>query len=491
MKHDLSQITSYLGAGYSLFWVESSEPRRALEQLSEELKNYERKDSSKYRLTIWDCTASGKQADPKFPVQNLSDEHPLTVKVVKNFHWFIESPQLIQLIENNVEVWKSQGQALVVISNKAKIPPELEKDFLVMEQSLPSEDDIVESVGHIVESTGGKAKMPEGDELNSVIKAGKGLARLEVENALARSFVTTGHFDPAMLNDHKAMAVERQGLLEVVRPDLTLDDIVGYDQIKEFCWPITEDTLGVLIFGPPGCGKTFFVYCLCGESGLPTFKLDSGKLFSKFQGESDRLVREAQEMISATGECNLIIDEFEKQFAGAGGDGNLDSGTTRRTAGKWLDFLEFKNRPKGVHVYGTCNSFRGIPPEYFRPGRWDSAPFFIDLPSRDEQLAIMNHYIEKYELDVKDSDRPKMDGWTGAEIEACARIAKIRGWTLKKASNFILAQSKTADAEINALREWAMGGDKWEPGKGRAIPASKIKVDNGDQTKRNVVKLDR
>lgn len=491
----LREITSYLGAGYSLFWIETSEPRRALEQLSENLKEYKRKDGSQYSLSVWDCTAQGKGADPKAPIQAMDEAEPLTVKVVKNYHWFIKQPAIIQSIENRVEAWKSKGQAIVIISVKADIPPELEKDFLVMELGLPGEDDIIGAIQHIVDSTDGRVSMPEGEDLEAIVKAGRGLARLEMENALARSFVTTGGFDPSFLNDHKAMAVERQGLLEVVKTDLTLDDVVGYDQIKEFSWPITPESLGFLVIGPPGCGKTYFIYCLCGQSGLPTFKLDTGKLFSKFQGESDRLAREAQEMLSAVGECNLIVDEFEKQFAGAGGDGSLDSGTSRRTAGKWLEFFELKNRPKGVHIYGTCNSFRGIPPEYFRPGRWDSAPFFIDLPTKEEKEAITTYYVDKYEL-TKDQLKalPTMEGWTGAEIEACCRIAMQRGWTLEKASNFILAQSKTADAEVDALREWAMDGTDWEVGKGRAIPATRVSVKNGGSKakgKRKVVKLDR
>jgi len=489
-KANLKQITSYLGAGYSLFWVETSEPRRALTELKRELDEYTRKDGEKYSLTSWDCTASGKEADPKTPLQAMDDAPDLTVKVLKNYHWFIKQPNLVQSIENRVEVWKNRGQAVVIISVKAEIPPELEKDFLVMELDFPGDEVVVGAVDHIVNSTGGKLKRPDEGRLNSIVKASKGLTELEMENALARSFISTGDFDPEYLNDHKAMAVERQGLLEVVKTDLTLDDVVGYDQIKEFSWPITENSLGFLVIGPPGCGKTYFIYCLCGESGLPTFKLDSGKLFSKFQGESDRLVRDAQQMLGAVGECNLIIDEFEKQFAGAGGDGSLDSGTTRRTAGKWLEFLEYKNRPKGVHVYGTCNSFKGIPPEYFRPGRWDSAPFFIDLPNDEEKQAILNYYIDKYGIDEEQQVIPQMEQWTGAEIEACCRIAVNRGWTLAKSSTFVLAQAKTAEEDIMQLREWAMGGDEWVLGKGRAIPATKVKVKNGKAGKRKVVRLD-
>ncbi len=489
MTTSMMEITSYLGAGYSCFWIETSEPRRAATTLADIFKDYQRKDGSQYKMLSWDCTAVGPDANPAVPIMSMDKAEDYSVMVLKNYHWFIDKPPIIQNIENRVEIWKSKGQAIIILSPKVAFPAELEKDFLLMELPLPGAEEIGNAVGYLHESVGGVIELPKGDKLEAIVRAGKGLAQLELENALARSFVDGGNFDPDYLSDHKSMSVERRGLFEVVRSNLTLEDIKGYDRIKEFAWPITPKTLGFMNIGPPGCGKTYFLECLCGQSGLPTFKLDAGNLMSKFQGESDRLVREAQALLRAVGECNLIIDEFEKQFAGAAGDGTLDSGTTRRTTGAWLQFLEAKNRPEGVHIYATANGFEGIPPEFLRPGRWDSAPFFIDLPTKEEQDEILTFWAGRYGDAAKYP--PKMELWTGAEIEACCMIAKNRDWDLMKASRFILPQAITMQEKIGALRHWAMDGDKWVEGKGRAICASTIKIANGKPVKRKVVRIDK
>jgi len=488
---DCREITRYLGAGYSCFWIETAEPRRAAEAISKQLNEFTRKDGHQYVGAAWDCTnvEQGKGINPLQPILTLDKAEDFMVMVLKNYHWYIEKPQIIQSIENRVEVWKGKGQAIVIISPSAKLPPELEKDFLLMGLPLPGDEEIVDTITFMQGGTKGDKLTITDEKRDLLVRSGKGLGRLELENSLALSFVTTGSFEPVYLGEHKAMAVERQGLLEVVKTDLTLEDVVGYDQIKEFAWPIQEDHLGFMSIGPTGTGKTYFMYCLCGQSGLPTFKLDAGKLTSKFRGEGDRLTREAQEMLTAVGECNLIIDEFEKQFAGAGGDGTLDSGSTKRETGKWLEFLEIKNRPKGVHVFGTCNSFIGIPPEYFRPGRWDSAPFFIDLPTQEEQVAILAYWAERYGLPPQGLGTKDMVQWTGAEIFACCHSASTRNWDLAKAARFILPAAKTNQEQVDALRHWAMGGDKWVPGKGRAIPATSVSVSNGP-IKRQSVRLD-
>jgi SpoVK/Ycf46/Vps4 family AAA+-type ATPase len=477
------EVVDYLRAGYSCFWVVSPEPRRAERLLTETITGFTRKDGGKYTIKAWDCVVG---QNPIAPIQELTQSDPeLTIKILRNYHWFIDKPQIIQYVQNSVEDWKALGKAIIIISTKSKIPNELEKDFTVMDFGLPDDGEIDDTIRYVAEE---KVAVPDGEEFDKLRLAGRGLTQLELENALARSIVTKGSLDVSYLNDHKAMTIDRGGLFEVVDTRLTFNDIRGYDNMKDFCWPLRENDLGVIAIGPPGCGKTLFGYCHGGQSGRLVLKLDAGKMFSKFQGETDQNIREAQAVLKAVAPVYLIIDEFEKQFAGAASDGTLDSGTSRRAAGKWLEFLEYKNRPKGVYVYATMNSFRGVPPEYLRPGRWDNSPFFIDLPTEDEQADILQYWVTQYSLEAP-HDPPNMDLWTGAEIESCCRIAKNKEMTLKQASRFVLAQARTMDTEISDLRQWAMGGTEWREGEGRAIPASKIRVNGAPKRKR--VKLDR
>ena len=158
--------------------------------------------------------------------------------------------------------------------------------------------------------------------------------------------------------------------------------------------------------------------------------------------------------------------EFEKQFAGAGSDGSLDSGTTRRATGRWLDFLQ--DRPPGVYIVGTANSFTGIPGEYIRPGRWDSSPFFIDLPTQEVKMKILKYYIKKAELSAPKKQKilgSMMKDFSGAEVEALVHIANMRNTSLEDAAKCIIPQARTMSEDVNTLREWA---------KDRTIPAENI-----------------
>jgi SpoVK/Ycf46/Vps4 family AAA+-type ATPase len=195
-----------------------------------------------------------------------------------------------------------------------------------------------------------------------------------------------------------------------------------------------------------------------------------GSLFSKFQGETDQNINTVIDLITAIGDCIVLVDEFEKQFAGASSDGTLDSGTTRRATGRWLDFLQ--NRPQGVYIVGTANSFAGIPGEYLRPGRWDTSPFFIDLPTPDVRKNILEHYCKKAGINCKMA--PKMDLFSGAEIEALVHIASMRGISLKAAADTIIPQAKTMAENVEQLREWAkdrcISAEKKIQGGGKVTP---------------------
>jgi len=161
--------------------------------------------------------------------------------------------------------------------------------------------------------------------------------------------------------------------------------------------------------------------------------------------------------------------EFEKQFSGAASTGETDSGVARRMTGRWLQFMQ--ERPEGVYMMATCNSFKGIPDEFLRAGRWDGSPFYIGLPTVEEQIAIVSYYINKLKLKFDpEKDLPDMDNWTGAEIEACCEIANNLECDLKEASGYIIPQNKRGFKEAEELKEIAVNASfEKEVGKKRRL----------------------
>ena len=454
MKQEVraERINSFLAAGYSGFVVRTTESKRAAEVLTGIISGAKRKDGQKYTVTSWDMDSSG-EGNPLKPLDDLTKSGTdLMVVLLHNYHWFLDKPPAIQKIQNDMEIWKNQGKAIIVLTPFANIPIEIRKDFMLLELPLPDEVEIRGCMHHIATSAG-KPELLEGNS-EPIVQAAKGLTKTEIENVLALSYTETGTFDIKIINEQKINTIEKSGLIKVLRTDKTYADILGYEKMKQVVGKmITKRTSkGVLIVGPPGCGKTSFMECTVGQFNKIGLLINFGLLYSKYQGEGSENVEEIIDIIEAVGDCVVIIDEFEKQFSGAASSGDTDSGVARRMTGRWLQFMQEK--PDGVYMMGTCNSFEGIPDEYLRPGRWDSSPFYIDIPNNKQQKQILNYYIKKLGLVV--DDVPDMPKWTGAEIEACCEMAKNLEVPLIEAANYIIPQNKRGFAQAEKLKDFAI-----------------------------------
>lgn len=468
------KIINYLRAGFSGFWLRTSEPDHVRSSVYQAIRDFTRKDGNKYNITEWTLSP---QSDPQEALDKFNNAPEFSVLFLYNWHWFASQPMLIQTIQNNVRVWSGQGKAIVCVSHANAVPVELEKEFVILDLNLPSVSEIESLVRHTAPN---EEAIPSDEvELSRLVNSCKGLTRAELENVLALSVMENEgkQFSTQTINAHKAMAISKTGFLDVLEPDTNFESLIGYDNIKRFVLDTIDNpkAKGIIAIGPPGCGKTTFMKAIAGQTGKFAISVNMGRLYSKFQGETDQNINKVIDLITAIGDCIVLIDEFEKQFAGSGSDGTLDSGTTKRASGRWLDFLQ--NRPAGVYIVATANSFDGIPGEYLRPGRWDTSPFFIDLPTPKVRTGILKHYCGKVEIDC--SKQPDMDQFSGAEIEALVHIADMRGVDLVTAAESIIPQAKTMAEKINALREWA---------KDRTIPAETVLKTNLKVIKRR--KLD-
>ncbi len=131
-------------------------------------------------------------------------------------------------------------------------------------------------------------------------------------------------------------------------------------------------------------------------------------------------MRLAIQTAEAIGSCVLWIDEMEKAFAGMGGNGSMDGGTSQRVFGSFLSWMQEKTKP--CFVIATINRIEGLPPELLRKGRFDEI-FFVGLPTPKERAAILRIHIQKFGRKLadfaKELDQMVVDseGFSGAELE--------------------------------------------------------------------------
>jgi SpoVK/Ycf46/Vps4 family AAA+-type ATPase len=140
-----------------------------------------------------------------------------------------------------------------------------------------------------------------------------------------------------------------------------------------------------------GCGKSLACRTVARTWGLPLLRLDAGRLFDKYVGESEKNLRKALETAEAVAPVILWVDEIEKAFA-SGSSGDADGGLSKRLFGAFLTWLQEKS--PGVFVAATANDLSAVPPELLRKGRFDEI-FFVDLPDAAEREAIFALHLAR------------------------------------------------------------------------------------------------
>src|SRR6185436_7365427 len=172
---------------------------------------------------------------------------------------------------------------------------------------------------------------------------------------------------------------------------------------------------GILLVGVQGCGKSLACRTVARTWGLPLLRLDAGRLFDKYVGESEKNLRKALETAEAVAPVILWVDEIEKAFA-SGSSGDADGGLSKRLFGAFLTWLQEKS--PGVFVAATANDLSAVPPELLRKGRFDEI-FFVDLPDVSEREAIFALHLARRKQDPAAFDVAALsasaDGFSGAE----------------------------------------------------------------------------
>lgn len=181
---------------------------------------------------------------------------------------------------------------------------------------------------------------------------------------------------------------------------------------------------------------------------------DVGACMSKYVGESEEGLRNALAVADAMAPCVLFVDEVEKAVAGGAASQSGDSGVSKRLFGALLTWLN--DHPTDVFVAMTSNDVSSLPPEFTRAERLD-ATFFLDLPNPETRSALWGHYMREYGVGAGYMTGLGFgdEGWTGAEVKSCCRIASLLGVPVDDAQQYVVPVAVSARDKVEALRDWA------------------------------------
>jgi transitional endoplasmic reticulum ATPase len=184
---------------------------------------------------------------------------------------------------------------------------------------------------------------------------------------------------------------------------------------------------GILLSGPPGCGKTLLAKAVASETKVNFISVKGPELLSKYVGESERGVREVFRKARQAAPCIVFFDEIDALVPSRGA-GSSDSHVAERVLSQFLAELDGVEELKGVLVLGATNRSDLLDPAILRPGRFDEV-VEIPLPDESGRREIFAIHLHDKPLDVGISVKDlasQTDGFSGADISSvCTRAARF------------------------------------------------------------------
>ncbi|MEM4714137.1 MAG: CDC48 family AAA ATPase [Candidatus Nanoarchaeia archaeon] len=223
-------------------------------------------------------------------------------------------------------------------------------------------------------------------------------------------------------------------------PKVKWTDIGGLDNIKQETkeaieWPLKHPEIfqkmgirpprGILLYGPPGCGKTLIAKAVAAESQANFIYVKGPEILSKWVGESEKAIREIFKRARQVAPCIIFFDEIDAVAPKRGG--SLDNKVTERVVDQLLTEMDGLEDMTDVVVLAATNRPELLDPALLRPGRFDR---FLLIPPPDEatRLEIFKIHTKNMPLD-KDVNlkelAEKTEGYSGADIEALCREAAM------------------------------------------------------------------
>jgi AAA+ superfamily predicted ATPase len=426
----------------------------------------------------------GNTFDAFAVLQHIGDMTGDAIYLLKDLAPHLSKPEACRALRELVQKMSHTQSAIVITGEPVELPRDIDSMAVHFELQLPDEAERRGVIRSVVDAM--KARQPvhvdlSRDDVHRLVQGLAGLTAHQTRRVIAQAILEDGKLsttDIERVVKWKGEIIERGGILEFFPTDHNHFELGGFTRLKSWLEHARigftpeakalnlHPPKGVLFVGVQGCGKSLAAKYVARQWDLPLLKLDAGRLYEKYVGESEKNFRRATTLAAAMAPVVLWIDEIEKAFASSTSS-DADGGLSQRLFASFLTWLQEKK--EGVFVVGAANDLMKLPPELLRKGRFDEI-FFVDLPTRDERANIVTIHLRMRKQDPASFDVAQLaeatEGFSGAEIEQAVIAALYRSLHAKEpvttqslletiGATVPLSVSRRED--VTRLREFASG----------------------------------
>lgn len=496
MAFPTKQLIRLVASGYPIIYLVSWEEERVEKMLKLITSKV---NASSLHFYTWTCTEGLKKGDDSIPntmgvneaIEAVNKSEDTGFYFFKDLHFFLQDPKTIRKLKDAFRMLRTKKKTIFLLSSTIEnLPHDLEKEITVLDIDLPDANEAEAVLVNVLKQLKSFEKIKESftnENKSSIINALMGLGTVDMELALKRSLIGKQSIDGEVIDSilqEKAQMIRKSSSLELFSSDLTLDDIGGLENLKDwleiraraFKGEIKGLELdrpkGLLIMGVSGCGKSLCAKAISSAWSIPLLRLDLSRIYSNTGGSPEEAFRFSIKTVEAVSPCILWLDEIEAGITRSG-EKTGDSPASR-IFGYFLTWMQEKQHP--VFVAATANQIQLLPPEILRKGRFDEI-FFVTLPSFEERKQIFKIHLDKRKQDSflfnLDTLAKNTEGLSGAEIEqavitgmyeSLAKGKELDEDGLVVAASGIVPLAITMREEISKFERWASN---------RAVKASK------------------